>query len=109
MIWASPPDDQPYGSAAYERFWATAQELAMPLSLHLATGRSKDSQQDESDIAELYVRMIIRPGEMQHSFLRLVFTGVLERFPQSQVCLRRRRYRLGAAPIGAGGQILSAV
>ena len=81
MIWASPPDDQPYGSAAYERFWATAQELAMPLSLHLATGRSKDSQQDESDIAELYVRMIIRPGEMQHSFLRLVFTGVLERFP----------------------------
>ena len=81
MIWASPPDDQPYGSSAYDPFWATAQELDMPLSLHLATGRSKDSQQDETDIAELYVRMIIRPSEMQHSFLRLIFSGVLERFP----------------------------
>jgi predicted TIM-barrel fold metal-dependent hydrolase len=85
MIWASPPEDQPYGAPVYEPFWAAAQELEMPLSLHLVTGKSKDSLQDESDIAELYVRMIGRPHEVQHSFLRLVFTGVLERFPRLKI------------------------
>jgi len=85
MIWASPPDEQPYSSALYDSFWATAQELRMPLSLHLVTGRSKESKQDESDVAELYVRMIIRPNEVQRSFLTLIFSGVLERFPQLQI------------------------
>lgn len=85
MIWASPPEEQPYSSRQYDSFWATAQELEMPLSLHLVTGRSKESQQDEADVAELYVRMVIRPNEIQRSFLTLVFSGVLERFPRLKI------------------------
>jgi predicted TIM-barrel fold metal-dependent hydrolase len=81
MIWASPPEEQPYSSPLYESFWAAAQELEMPLSLHLATGRGKNSQQDESNLAELYVRMIVRPHEIQESLLTLIFSGVLERYP----------------------------
>lgn len=82
MIWAAPPDEQPFSAPLYDPFWATAQELAMPLSLHTLTGKSKDSQQDESDIAELYVRMVFRPNEIQRSLLKLIFSGVLERFPR---------------------------
>jgi hypothetical protein len=78
MIWASPPEEQPYSSALYESFWATAQELEMPLSLHLATGRSKNSQQDESNVAVLCVRMIVGPHVMQESLLRRILSGVLE-------------------------------
>lgn len=85
MIWASPPEHQPYSSPAYDPFWATAQELNMPLSLHLLTGRGKDSRQDESDLAELYVRMVFRPNEVQRTFLTLIFSGVLERFPRLKV------------------------
>jgi predicted TIM-barrel fold metal-dependent hydrolase len=85
MIWASPPENQPYSSAAYNSFWATAQELEMPLSLHLVTGKRKESQQDESDLVELYVRMVSRPHEIQHSFLTLIFSGVLERFPRLKI------------------------
>lgn len=82
MIWASPPDGVPYSSKEYERFWATAQELEMPLSLHTLTGMSKLSQQDESaGAAEIYVRMVSRPQEIQQSLLTLMFTGVMERYP----------------------------
>ncbi len=82
MIWASPPEDRPYSSLLYDPFWAAAQELEMPLSLHLATGRRKESQQDESNLPELYVRMVVRPHEIQQSLLTLIFSGVLERFPR---------------------------
>ncbi|MGH7964884.1 MAG: amidohydrolase family protein [Candidatus Binatia bacterium] len=85
MIWAAPPEGQPYSSSVYDSFWATAQELEMPLSLHLVTGRSKESRHDEADIVEFYVRMIIRPNEVQRSFLTLIFSGVLERFPRLKI------------------------
>jgi hypothetical protein len=38
MIWCSPPEDQPYSSDIYDPFWAAAQELKMPVSLHAITG-----------------------------------------------------------------------
>lgn len=82
MIWASPPEDQPYHSPIYDSFWAAAQDLEMPLSLHLLTGRGKDSQQDESNLAEMYVRMIVRTHEIQRSLLVMIFSGVLDRFPR---------------------------
>lgn len=82
LIWASPPEEQPYSLPLYDSFWATAQDLAMPLSLHLATGRRKESKIDESNMTEFWVNLIARPHEIQHSFLTLIFAGVLERFPQ---------------------------
>jgi predicted TIM-barrel fold metal-dependent hydrolase len=85
MIWASPPEEQPYGLSAYDSFWATAQGLDIPLSLHLITGKSKQSQQDESNVAELYVRMVNRPHEVQNSLLTFIFSGVLERFPRLKI------------------------
>ena len=81
LIWAAPPEDRPYSSARYDPFWAAAQELRMPLSLHTLTGRTKAAQQDESDLGELYARMVIRTHETQHSLCTLIFSGVFERFP----------------------------
>ncbi len=39
LIWGAPPDDKPYGHKDYDPFWAAAQDLDMPLSLHILTGR----------------------------------------------------------------------
>jgi hypothetical protein len=44
MIWASPPEDRPYSDGLYDPFWAEAQELRMPLSLHSITGMGPESQ-----------------------------------------------------------------
>jgi predicted TIM-barrel fold metal-dependent hydrolase len=41
MIWCSPPADQPYSSPLYDPFWAAAQDLEMPVSLHAITGMER--------------------------------------------------------------------
>ncbi|MEK7215082.1 MAG: amidohydrolase family protein [Chloroflexota bacterium] len=38
MIWQVPHPDLPFESTHYERFWAAASDLGMPLSLHIITG-----------------------------------------------------------------------
>ncbi len=82
MIWAKPPEDKPYSLRDYDIVWATAAELGMPLSLHTLTGTGKESQQDEAaGLAELYTRMVLRPSEIQHTLLTMIFGGVFERYP----------------------------
>jgi len=36
-----PPHDKPYYSELYDPFWAAAQEMKMPLSLHVITQRDQ--------------------------------------------------------------------
>ena len=78
LIWGSPPDDKPYSSPDYDPFWAAAQDLQIPLSLHIGTGRS-GVQFDTRRILHLYMKV---PQEVQLSFADLIAGGVLERFPR---------------------------
>ncbi|MGH7768637.1 MAG: amidohydrolase family protein, partial [Candidatus Binatia bacterium] len=39
-IWQVPHSDLPFHSSHYDKFWAAAQELEMPISLHILTGHS---------------------------------------------------------------------
>jgi predicted TIM-barrel fold metal-dependent hydrolase len=41
MIMASPPEPRDYGEWLYDPFWAAAQDLNMPLSLHTSTGHGE--------------------------------------------------------------------
>ena len=84
MVWACPPEERPYSLPEYDSFWAAAQELEMPLSLHLATGRRRESDLAGRNPAEFWVNSVVRPHEIQHSLLTLIFAGVLERFPRLQ-------------------------
>src|ERR671932_598869 len=34
MIWGSPPRERPYSGTEYDPFWAAAQDLQIPVSLH---------------------------------------------------------------------------
>jgi len=38
MIWQAPPDELAFSTDHYERFWAAAQDLQMPVNLHILTG-----------------------------------------------------------------------
>jgi predicted TIM-barrel fold metal-dependent hydrolase len=82
MIWCSPPDTQPYSSDIYDPFWATAQELKMPISLHAITGMGMESQWNWG---ERYMRATVLSHEVERSFSVLIFSGVLDRFPQLQI------------------------
>ena len=77
LIMCSPPEGHSYADATYDPFWAEAQALHLPLSLHLGTGHGRESRYDTN----LFLRAMTIPHEVQRTFATLVFGGVLERFP----------------------------
>ena len=85
MITIYPPEERQYDSPEYEPLWAAAQDLRMPLSLHITTNRPGPGQQFmELDSAkpafftnvDYWVRM---------SLGYIIFGGVFERYPALQV------------------------
>jgi len=86
MIWASPPEDRPYSDPLYDPFWAAAQNLNMPLSLHAITGMGPESQSRRAMGREIqrldrYLRAVTGADEVKRSLTVFIFSGVLERFP----------------------------
>src|SRR5579864_1629015 len=91
MIWGSAPEDRPYSSRIYDPFWQAASELEMPLSLHVITGRGRESRLEVDPKTgnvvslagptrlEMYANVI---HEIQRSITSLIVSGVLERFPR---------------------------
>ncbi len=84
MIWGSPPKERPYSSPEYDPFWAAAQDLQMPLSLHIITGKGKESEVEAFFAApsEGYMNVL---HEVQRSLANIIFGGVLERFPKLNI------------------------
>jgi hypothetical protein len=84
MIWASPPEDQPYSSPLYDPFWTAAQDLNMPLSLHAITGMGPESQATRAMGREIqpidrYIRGVTQADEVKRSLTVFIFSGVLHR------------------------------
>jgi predicted TIM-barrel fold metal-dependent hydrolase len=82
MIWCSPPEEQPYSGAFYDPFWAAAEEMGMPVSLHSITGMGRESQWKQE---ERHMRATVLSHEVERSFTVLIFSGVLDRFPNLQI------------------------
>ena len=87
MITEYPAEDRRYDNAEYEPFWAAAQDLNMPLSLHTATrreGRSRGagprSVRDASDRAN----KVFWPAT---SLCDMIFSGVFDRYPRLKVAI----------------------
>lgn len=84
MMTVYPPEARAYDHPAYEPLWAAAQDLDMPLSLHIATNRpSPEAWEDFSVIkpavfanADHWVRV---------SLGHMIFSGVFERYPHLHV------------------------
>ena len=83
MIWCSPPADQPYSSESYDPFWAAAQDLDMPVSLHAITGMERIPW--EYGAEKRAMRSTVTPHEIEKSFSILILSGVLERFPRLKI------------------------
>ena len=70
-----------YDHPAYERFWATAQDLDMPLSLHTATGRWRPGDNVSGIIAPDPVEFPNREYHVRQCITAMIFSGVFERYP----------------------------
>src|SRR5439155_17898039 len=81
MIIAPPPGRRDYSEPGYDPFWAAAQDLRMPLSLHTSTGHGRESRYN----VNRYMRAMTLPHETQRTLTTLIFSGVLERFPALRI------------------------
>ena len=77
MINAAPPGDVPFSDPHFDSFWAAAQDLNLPLSLHILTGK-RNIQLTKGRVAS-NVTII---HEVQHSLIDFLYNGILERFPR---------------------------
>ena len=85
MIPVTPPEKRPYRSPEYEPLWAAAQDLGMPLSLHIGTGRpGPDDLLGDIDTYDAnYLSNVDHFVRM--SLGSIIFAGIFERFPKLQV------------------------
>jgi predicted TIM-barrel fold metal-dependent hydrolase len=83
LIWASPPEELPFYSEVYDDFWAAAQELGMPLSLHEFAGFERIYW--ESSAERKTVANAVASHEVETTFATFILSGILERFPRLRV------------------------
>jgi uncharacterized protein len=77
-IWIVPPEEQPYSDERYEPFWAAAQEMEMPLAMHI-NGRAQPGPWRA-------VRALHSANDHKYDSMNalghLIASGVLERYPR---------------------------
>ena len=85
MISIYPPEGRTYNNPEYEPVWAAAQDLAMPLSLHVGTNRPGVGQefQNVDTLRPAFITNIDHWVRM--SLADIIFSGVFERYPKLQV------------------------
>ena len=87
MITEYPLEDRRYDQAEYEPFWAAAQALDMPLSLHTATRRQgKIRGVGETTLRDASSRAtkVFYPAT---SMCDMIFAGVFERYPNLKLAI----------------------
>ena len=87
MITEYPPEERRYDGEEYETFWAAAQDLNMPLSLHTATSRkgpNRAAGPTSVRTASDRVNKVFLPAT---SMCDMIFSGVFERYPRLRAAI----------------------
>lgn len=85
MIWQVPHQSLPFTSDHYDRFWAAAQNLEMPVHLHILSGFGASMHRQTLPGIERCRRGANQTEEISNALFDIIFAGVLERFPQLKV------------------------
>lgn len=89
-LWQVPHPDLPFSSGHYDRLWASAEELAMPVNLHILSGFGYSANRRDPRTAGLDRHR----NSVNHKITQvmdvlydLIFSSVFERFPQLKIVL----------------------
>ena len=89
LVTVKPPAWAPFHSPVYDPFWAAAQDLALPISLHTATDRADPRAGDAAfslDVKSVPPSVFVNKDfQVRQALADLILTGVFERFPQLRV------------------------
>ena len=82
-----PVGDRPYSHPIYERLWWTAQDLGVPLLLHVFTTRPNipgcEITADESEVTPAGIATV--DHWVQCSLAAMIFAGIFDRYPKLRV------------------------
>jgi predicted TIM-barrel fold metal-dependent hydrolase len=94
LIWERPPDSHSFQNTANDPFWAAAQEMDMPVSLHILTdhGVTKWRTYNTLTGANRYRASMTMQFEIEMSLIDIVMSGVLERFPELKIVSVENEY-----------------
>jgi predicted TIM-barrel fold metal-dependent hydrolase len=106
IIWQTPHPDIPFSTDHYDSFWAAAQDLSMPVSLHIVTGfnysrqvlttcpplrgtQQWDSTSTAPPASNLSVFRNVRQKLdcVVDALSDIIFSGVFDRYPQLRLVL----------------------
>jgi predicted TIM-barrel fold metal-dependent hydrolase len=85
MITVAPPEPLSYDHPQYEPFWAAAQDLDAPLSLHIDTNRPTPGAFEENQRTRRPASLANADHWVRMSLGHLILTGVFERYPRLRV------------------------
>jgi len=86
MISICPLKGWPYDRPEYDLVWATAQDMHMPLSLHLTTNRPDPDDPDTLLLSGMKPSFFVNVDHWPRVCLTdMIFNGVFERYPKLQV------------------------
>ena len=81
IIWQAPHPDLPFHSRHYDKFWAAAQDLEAPVSMHILTGHSYHSK-ERKDTEHYRGSVNLKLMDVTNALYDFIFYGVLERNPK---------------------------
>jgi predicted TIM-barrel fold metal-dependent hydrolase len=85
MITVAPPEERSYDHPMYEPFWAAAQDLDAPISLHIDTNRPAPHVVAESNRTSRAALLATADYWVRVALGHLVLEGVFERYPRLRV------------------------
>ena len=76
---------RPYRDRTYDRFWAAAQEMDMPVAIHIVTGRVRDpftyhGEEERGEVPRSFIELFAEAAPVLAN--EFIFGGIFDRFPR---------------------------
>jgi predicted TIM-barrel fold metal-dependent hydrolase len=92
VVWQAPPPELSFTTDHYERLWAAAQEMDMPISMHILTGQRYPFPRPRTAAGRTAVHAFreavnVKLLDASNAISDLIGSGVLERYPSLKFVL----------------------
>jgi predicted TIM-barrel fold metal-dependent hydrolase len=83
-VWQCPPEGLSFATDHYDRLWAAAQELRMPVNMHINTGHGYTKHPEKMAGSHQTAMKLHQALNALHD---LIYSGALDRFPDLKIVL----------------------